>query len=279
MKNVQNVYRLLTSVLPAPSPNPCQNNSVKIHPNVAYSPSTKGALLDIFTPEGNDPSPTLIMLHGGGWISGDKSSFHDEASFFASQGIACACVAYRLAPLHPFPAACDDVLAATKFLRDNAKEFNLDPKRLIAFGNSAGGHLSCIAGLQQHDSKGNPTENVDGVITICPITDIRNPNETQYPISMSFLEQFMDCSYSQFPDKYANASPITHIHENAPPFLIFHGDSDDIVPPEQSKSLYVHLCQAGIPAEYHSLPEEGHSFTMESWLHIRELSLEFVRTL
>lgn len=252
---------------------------VKLSRDIPYSPQHKGCLLDLFTPDSPGPFPTLLMFHGGGWISGDKQSFHPEAEYFVSQGIACACVQYRLAPLHPFPAACDDVLAATKFLRANAKSFQLDQNQLIAFGNSAGGHLGCIAGLQQTDSTGQPAENVNAVITICPITDIRNPDQTQFPISMSFLEQFMDCLYSQSPEKYSAASPMTHIHENSPPFLIFHGDHDDIVPVDQSKDLFVHLCQAGIPAELHILEGEGHSFTYPSWIKIRDLSLEFIKTL
>lgn len=248
-------------------------------PNVAYNPQQKACKLDLFVPENPGPHPTLLMLHGGGWISGEKDSFHSEAEYFVSQDIACACIGYRLAPLHPFPAACDDVLIATEFLRTHAAEYNLDPNLLISFGNSAGGHLSCIAGLQQTLSTAKPAQNVNAVVSICAITDIRNPDVTQYPISMSFLEQFMDCSFANAPEKYAAASPITHIQEKAPPFLIFHGGADDIVPPEQSKSLYIHLCQAGIPAELHILEGEGHSFTMPSWLKIREQTLEFVRTL
>ncbi len=247
--------------------------------NIQYDPNQKSCTLDLFVPEGDGPFPTLLLLHGGGWISGDKSSFHEEAAFFVSEGIACACIGYRLAPLHPFPAACDDVLNAVAFLRENAKQYNLDSHALISFGNSAGGHLSCIAGLQQTLSSGAPAQNVNASIAICPITDIREPDQTQFPISMTFLEQFMDCTFSNSPEKYANASPMTHIHEGAPPFLIFHGSADDIVPQEQSKNLFVHLNQAGIPSELHILEGEGHSFTMRSWLQIREQTLEFVRTL
>lgn len=250
-----------------------------VTPNIEYSPGNKGCLLDLFVPTGDGPFPTLLLLHGGGWISGDKSTFHDEAAYFASEGIASACIGYRLAPLHPFPAACDDVLNAVSYLRDNAKTHNLDANSLISFGNSAGGHLSCIAGLKQSLSTGEPAQIVNAAIAICPITDIRNPDVTQFPISMSFLEQFMDCTFSQFPEKFAEASPLTHIHENAPPFLIFHGDADDIVPVEQSKNLFVQLNQAGVPAELHILENEGHSFTMASWKKIREQTIEFVRTL
>jgi acetyl esterase/lipase len=247
--------------------------------NIEYCENQRACLLDLFVPDGTGPFPTLLLIHGGGWISGERSSFHEDAAYFASQGIACACIGYRLAPLNPFPAACDDVLHAVEFLRKNAKQYNLDPNTLIALGNSAGGHLSCIAGLQKNYSNGESAQNVNATIAICPVTDLRNPEKTHFPISMSFVEQFMDCTYAECPDKYAAASPITHIHEKAPPFLIFHGNADDIVPYEQSEELYVHLQQAGIPAELYILEGEGHSFTLNSWLQIRKQTLEFVQTL
>ena len=252
---------------------------MKVASNLSYNSAHKACQLDLFTPSLDGPFPTLIMLHGGGWISGDKSTFHSEAEFFVEQGLACACVSYRLAPLNPFPAACDDVLNAVKFLRSYASDFNLDPNSLISFGNSAGGHLSCIAGLQRSFSDGSRAENVNAVVTICPITDVRNPDQTHFPISMSFLEQFMGSTYSASPSSYEAASPVTHISESAPPFLIFHGDKDDIVPVEQSKSLYMHLCQVGVAAELQILPGEGHSFTLQSWLKIRNQTVDFVNTL
>jgi acetyl esterase/lipase len=219
------------------------------------------------------------MFHGGGWISGDKTAYHFEAEYFCSHGIACACIGYRLAPLHQFPAATQDALSAVAFLRQNAAELQLDANRLVAFGNSAGGHLACIAGLQQEFPNGEPAQNTNAVVSICAITDVRNPDESQYPIAMSFLEQFMGQSHSESPESYANASPITHIRENAPPFLIFHGSNDEIVPADQARQLFLALTQSGVSAELHIMENEGHSFSMPSWLKIREQTVEFVKTL
>ncbi len=252
---------------------------MKLIRDVAYDTSVRGRQLDIFLPETQVAAPLILLIHGGGWISGDKSTFHDSAEWFVARGLAAACVSYRLAPLNPYPAAIDDVLAAVSFLRANAKEYNIDPNQIVAMGNSAGGHLACMAGLKQTFSNGEPAQNVNGVVSICAITDIRSPHESQYPVAFSFLDQFMVSSVQEAPENYLDASPITHVSESSPPFLIFHGSHDDIVPPEQSKQLYDALCQAGISAELQILDREGHAFLFSTWSKILDQAAEFAQTL
>ncbi|QYK54378.1 MAG: alpha/beta hydrolase [Fimbriimonadaceae bacterium] len=252
---------------------------MKVIRDVSYDTAVRGRQLDIFLPETKTAAPLVVLIHGGGWISGDRTTFHDSAEWFAKQGIAAACVGYRLAPLNPYPAAIDDVLQSIGFLRAHASEYNFDPHQIVSMGNSAGGHLACMAGLKQTFSNGEPAQNVNGVVSICSITDIRNPHESQYPVAFSFLDQFMVKTVHEAPEMYSEASPITHISENAPPFLIFHGSHDDIVPPEQSKQLYDALCQAGVSADLQILDREGHAFLFSSWSKIIEQAVEFVQTL
>lgn len=252
---------------------------MKVIRDVAYDTVVRGRQLDIFLPETKAAAPLVVLIHGGGWISGDRTTFHDSAEWFVQQGIAAACVGYRLAPLNPYPAAIDDVLQSIGFLRDHASEYNVDPNQIVSMGNSAGGHLACMAGLKQTFSNGEPAQNANGVISICSITDIRNPHESQYPVAFSFLDQFMVKSVHEAPEMYVEASPITHVSEKAPPFLIFHGSHDDIVPPEQSKQLYDALCQAGVSADLQILDREGHAFLFSSWSKILEQAAEFAQTL
>lgn len=253
---------------------------MEICADLKYDTKNPARIFDLFFQKENITLPLIIMIHGGGWISGDKSMYHDEATWFVKRGFAVACVAYRLAPLHPFPDAISDIQAMVKFAKENPGNLPFDSNQVIAMGNSAGGHLACMAGLLDHDLlSGEASPRTDGFISIAPITDIRNPNESQFPIAMSFLEQFMGKTHHESPEDYALASPITHADKNAPPSLIIHGDADDIVPFEQSKLLYEKLCQSGSPSELHILPNEGHSYTLPAWHQIRELSLDYLRTL
>ena len=102
---------------------------------------------DFFRPEGEGPFPLVVFLHGGGWISGDRTMYRDEAIWLAPQGFACACINYRLAPLYPFPVPVADCQAFVRFARTNHETLAIDPNQITAMGNSAGGHLALMLGL------------------------------------------------------------------------------------------------------------------------------------
>jgi acetyl esterase len=92
---------------------------------------------------GADPAPTMLFIHGGGWMYGDLESHDPTCRFLAEQsGVQILAIDYRLAPEHPFPAAVEDCQAAYRWLVDHAEEVNADPARLAVGGDSAGGSLS-----------------------------------------------------------------------------------------------------------------------------------------
>ncbi|MCB0826658.1 MAG: alpha/beta hydrolase [Armatimonadetes bacterium] len=247
--------------------------------NLSYDPAIPGRKFDFF-PANADSAPLLAMFHGGGWISGDRAHLHEEAEWFASQGINVASVGYRLAPLHPFPDPIADIQEFMRFAKANAKDLNTSGTQTISFGVSAGGHLACMAGLC--DKAFRSEEDVvlaDGVVSICAITDLRNPEETQFPIAFSFLDQFIQEPHALNPEPWAEASPVTYVKEEAPPFLIFHGTADDVVPVKQAQILHSALNQVGSPSELHLLESEGHSFMFDTWNHMRQQIVEFVRTI
>src|SRR5437773_3017725 len=106
------------------------------------------------------PRPGIVFIHGGGWIEGDKSSFtsrkHGVPSNiedFAALGFVAATLNYRLAGEAPFPAALEDCQCAVRWLRAHARDYNLDPKHIGAYGNSAGGHLALLLGMPGKDDK------------------------------------------------------------------------------------------------------------------------------
>lgn len=240
-----------------------------------------GLRYDFFRPEGEGPFPLLVFIHGGGWISGDKSDFRDEALWFTEQGFATACIQYRLAPVHPFPAAIVDCQRFVQFARQESREFGIDPDRLGAFGSSAGGYLATMLGLLGEPIR--PTglgadPRVQAVVDFCGITDLTHPRERHFPIAWSFLEAYVGGPWSECPERWEEASPIRYVDAGAAPFAIFHGLEDDVVPIEQSRELAARLRDAGVPVELHEFPGEGHGFSWPSYLRAREIALRFLRT-
>ncbi len=226
---------------------------------------------DLFRPEGDGPFPMVVCIHGGGWISGEKEDMADVAAMLTAHGFAAGCPQYRLAPLHPFPAAVEDVLAFITFARSEAEALRLDPGRFASLGNSAGGHLAAMAGLSKFsDSR------VQAVVDICGIADLTDPHGQHFPVSLGFLEQFMGGPYEGNEEAWQAASPLHQIPDSPPPFLLIHGDADDIVPVGQSVALGEKLESAGGKVETHLLPGEGHAFTLEGWSHIERLFLDFL---
>jgi acetyl esterase/lipase len=241
-------------------------------PNQEYArPSGLPLAYDLIRPDTGVP-PLVIFVHGGGWISGDRSMYRDEAVWLAEQGYACALIDYRLAPLHPYPAAVHDVSTFMQYARREHEELQIDPNRVVAFGNSAGGHLASMLGVLG-------PERANAVVAISGIADLTNPEDAHLPIAMAFLEQFMGCSYQGNEERWREASPITHVSPEAPPFLIMHGDLDDIVPLAQSERFRDALEGQGVPVSFHRLAGEGHSFTWEGWMRIRERYTGFLSEL
>ncbi|MBS1721963.1 MAG: alpha/beta hydrolase [Armatimonadetes bacterium] len=242
-------------------------------------PVSGGSLkFDFMRPDGEGPYPLVVFIHGGGWISGDKSMYREEAGWLVPQGFACACIEYRLAPLYPFPVPVADCQAFVRYARENATQLGIDRENVTAMGNSAGGHMALMLGLCQNrfDESDSLAERVDAVVDICGLTDLRNPRQANYELAMAFLEQFMDGPYEGREDVWAQASPVTYVRDVEARFLVIHGTQDEVVPIAQSEEL-VRLLQAqGGEVKFCPLEDEGHSFTYEGWDRIRSEYLGFL---
>lgn len=247
---------------------------MKVARGLHYPSGTTRLGFDLYRP-GEEPAPLLVFLHGGGWISGDRSMYDEEAEWYASHGFACATIDYRLAPLYPYPAAISDTLAFVAYARENANEFGIEPTKIGSFGNSAGGHLSLMLGLARSSPDGDFCQPVEAFVAVCGISDLR-PAGQSVELASTFIEQFMAGPYNENVQEYEAASPICH-----PPVcgsaLLFHGDADDIVPVGQSRAMARRLQDAGNSVEYVELLGEQHSFTLSAWNTIRERSLDFFR--
>lgn len=240
-----------------------------------------GAMLsfDFIRPDGEGPYPLVIFLHGGGWISGDKTMYRDEAIWLTGHGFACACIEYRLAPLYPFPIPVADCQAFVKFAREITPVLAIDPNNITAIGNSAGGHLALMLGLCETsfgEDKG-AAERVNAVVDICGIADMGDPSDVHYPLAMQFLEQFMDGGYEGRENVWSAASPLNYVSQAQGRFLIIHGAEDEVVPVTQSRRISEGLSAKGVPCKYVELPGESHSFSYPAWEKIRFEYLNFLK--
>jgi acetyl esterase/lipase len=186
-------------------------------------------------------------------------------TFLAGEGYVAASVGYRFAPTATFPAQIEDAKTAVRFLRANAGKYAIDKDRVAAMGWSAGGHLACLLGLTDpkcgFEGKECPDQSskVQAVIDYFGPTDLAAFAKNDLA-QTGMLGPFIGAKYSEDPKAHERASPIGYVSKDAPPFLIFHGTTDFIVPIEQSRTLAAKLKDAGVPAKLVEVLGEGHGW-------------------
>ncbi len=205
----------------------------------------KPLLLDLHRPAVSDkPLPVVIWIHGGGWRAGSKDRC--PARFLVNHGFAVASVNYRLTKEAIFPAQIHDCKAAVRWLRANAGKYGLDPKRIGAWGSSAGGHLAALLGTSGGvaDLEGNlghadRSSRVQAVVDFCGPADFLAWKVKRSPEMALFggtIEEKKELARA--------ASPALHASEDDPPFFIVHGRKDRTVPVRQSQLLDTALKKA-----------------------------------
>jgi acetyl esterase/lipase len=217
--------------------------------------------LDVFQPAGDDPHPTLIYIHGGGWVEGRKEGDVLEAMPFLEKGWAVVNVEYRLAGVSLAPAAVEDCRCALRWVIEHAKEYKFDTNRIVLMGHSAGGHLSLITGMLplsaglDRECAGDKELKVAAIVDWFGITDVNDllqgPNLQDYAVT--WLGSLTDR------DQIAKrVSPLTYVRPGLPPTIMIHGDADDTVPYSHSVRLHQALDKAGVPNELLTIPGGKH---------------------
>jgi acetyl esterase/lipase len=254
--------------------------------------------LDLYVPDTPGPSQVIVFLHGGGWRMGTRRVFcptwrdwrPDPFHRLVAAGFAVASIDYRLSGEAVFPAQLDDAQAAVRWLRTRAGELGLDVSRIVAWGESAGGHLAALLGLTgegvtDEGPTGRTSPAIAGVVdwygpadlttlvAQAPATAIARADD---PDSRESL--LIGAPLPQAPDLARRASPVGYVHAGAPPFHIAHGDADRFVPAAQSRQLAEALRAAGADVEYTEIPGADHM-----WMGARhpeaifDAALNFVR--
>jgi acetyl esterase/lipase len=262
---------LLTLPAPALLRADDKSQEVRIEKDLAYGKGgDKDLQLDLAMPkDGDGPFPVVVCIHGGGWRGGKRQDMTKTIEVLAGRGYVAVTPSYRLAPDAKFPSQIEDVKAAVRWLRANAKTYKIDPDRIGAIGFSAGAHLACLLGVTNRDDDlegkgGNADQSsrVHCVVSFFGPTDLTRDDWTK-EIEDNILVPFLGGTIKDKPEQYKKASPVTYVKKDAPPFLFFHGDKDKIVGVEQSKILCEALKKAGGSAKVEVIEGEGHGWAGE----------------
>lgn len=228
--------------------------------NVIYNvvDDWKGTL-DLYQPtDAKGPVPLLIDVHGGGWYHGVKES-HYEFDVFFNKGYAVANVEYRLAEQARAPGAIEDVRCALIYLIKNAKEFNVDPNKIVIMGNSSGGHLALITGLLGNNHVFDKNcKGFDGVKVMAIIdkyggADLRRPEKWDTKsLKIWVKDKIINPAFM------SSISPITYVSSDSPPVFIVHGNEDPTIDYQQSVALANTLEEAGVVHKFMTIKGGGH---------------------
>jgi acetyl esterase/lipase len=227
--------------------------------------------LDLYLPPGDGPRPLVIWIHGGAFMYGDKAD-RPRALGLLDRGFAVASLNYRLSGTTKFPGPVEDCKAAVRWLRANAKTYDLDPDRFGAWGSSAGGYLVAMLGVTGETDGFDVGANkgvsgrVQCVVDEYGPTDFTKmdeqdkdvPGNSEHDAADSPESRLLGGPVQQNKDRAAAANPITYVTAKAPPILVIHGDRDPHVPYGQSVILVDALKKAGAPVTFRTVEGAGH---------------------
>lgn len=214
------------------------DKGLSFNSNVEYASYGKRKLhLDIVYPMDNSKLyHGVILVHGGGWRSGDKSQQIPIAIALAKSGLVAAAVEYRLSPEALYPAAIIDLKSAVRWMRANSEKYNIDTNKIVALGCSSGGHLVSMLGVTNGNTKFKDSVNypdhsssVQAVINIDGILDFTNSAESgkdDDPENPSVGKLWLGYTYKDNPEIWREASPVNYVDQNTPPFLFINSSID-----------------------------------------------------
>jgi acetyl esterase/lipase len=215
--------------------------------------------LDLYVPANARGLPLVVWIHGGGWQTGTKDA-PPALGLLWKGGYAVASLEYRFSSDAIFPAQIEDAKAAIRWLRTHAAEHGIDPNRIGVWGFSAGGHLAALLGTSGESKAFDRGENLNVSSRVQAVCDFSGPIDlTKFKETRdSGLERLLGGPVSQRRPLAAQASPLTYVSKAAPPFLIVHGERDELVPPAQGKLLEEALKRVGADVTFHVCPGAGH---------------------
>lgn len=221
------------------------SDDVIVDEHVYTAADGENLTLDLYRPAFAEGSlPAVIMIHGGGWVGGDKRDLPELNEYLASRGYVVAAVAYRLAPQWTFPAAQDDVAAAVRYVKDLEHTHGLDPQRLALVGRSAGGQIALLAAYTAEDPA------IRGAVSFYGPFALRwgydNPAKAGVVDSSGLLETYLGGPPDTHGAQYYAAEPARFVTPATPPTLLLQGLRDEHVSPFHAEFVSARLIDAGV---------------------------------
>lgn len=230
-----------------------KSNVVEYKSIVYRKIGNRSLLLDGYCYQSKEAQPAVILIHGGGWKSGDKLHMEPMAMEIASRGYNCFSIEYRLSPEAKYPAAVFDVKRAIQFIKSNGAKFNVDTARVAVLGCSSGGQMAALVGstngnklFEEKDKTNKTTTDVQAVIDMDGILAFKHPQSQEGTVASLWLNG----DYNENPQHWEAASALNHVNEHNPPILFinsdmerFHAGRDDMIVKLNAFGIYIELKQ------------------------------------
>ncbi|WP_129749055.1 alpha/beta hydrolase [Flavobacterium anhuiense] len=241
---------------------------IKINPDVeetfdlVYNQEQDRVLhFDAFVNTKKKKNPAVIMIHGGGWRSGNKNQMQFLGAAIAAKGYSCFAIEYRLSLEAKYPTGVIDVKNAIKFIKDNAAKFNVDPNKIAVLGCSSGGQMAALIGTTNTNSlfedknfKSRSSSKVHAIIDVDGVLAFKHPESSEGDMAAFWLGGKSD----EIPENWKNASALSHTDKNTPPILYicssiprFHAGRDNMIQILNQYKIY---------NEVQTIPDSPHSF-------------------
>lgn len=238
--------------------------------------------LDVYRPRlATSPTPTVVYIHGGGWVAGNKNVRPLYLLPYLEMGWAVVNVGYRLARVSLAPGAVEDCRCALRWVIRNAERYNFDTDKIVLTGRSAGGHLSLISGMLPASSSldrrclGRDELKVAAIVNWFGITDVDDllEGENMQSYAVTWLG-----SQSDRHEIARRVSPLSYVRPGLPPVLTIHGDADRVVPYDHAVRLHRALDESGVPNRLVTIPGGKHGrFSRAELLRIHVATREFLK--
>lgn len=223
--------------------------------------------------DASQKKPVLLQIHGGAWTK-NYGSKKEQAiplmNYMAKLGWVCVANSYRLCPEATFPEHIIDCKQALVWVKEHIAEYGGDPDFIVVTGGSAGGHLSSLLALSANHPEFQPgfedkDTSVQGAVPFYGVYDLADRHNVNHNHAMQILfeRSLMKLDLANNAADYDDASPICHVNDKAPPFMVIHGECDTLVPVEQGRHFADALAASSKePCVYLELPGAQHAFDM-----------------